>query len=691
MKKEKLAEASQTKGTLSVTELAKKAINAGYRVVPIATDGYPMGGFGAGQSYPIDDHRWRSAGAVGVVLDQAVLVDYDGNKADDEGSWIVPVEELPKMLGLDIMPTPVQVGSNGRSLHWLFRLPEGVRAGVDVRQSADGKLTDHLDIKCGNQLMHLKTHKQLNELKAVAQLPVAPSKVVEVLRSSGGDGSYDDAMANLMRGSPLHHSARTIVNRLLAQGKDDIEIWSVFASLRPALEMVRGRERIDQLFSRGIPDLIKSGLEKYPPAPVPFEEEVVEKSVWDDWVYVAHDDCFYNCGKSLAITKQAFKSYMSREDRSVLVGDRVKQIPAPEYAIEHIGVPIVDFKMYAPQFGELFTYKTARYRNTFNPASMPSAESDYPSDFQNHIEMLFPNDHKIITQWMAWVVRNVGRKVQWALLLKGVQGDGKGLITNMMQAALGLQNVHQVTDAELDSNFTGWAAGHCLNVLDEIRLNSHNRHKIMEKLKALITNDTVGVVAKGVNGQTVLNTVNYIMTTNHEDALALDEGDRRYGVFFTKYTDRSELPGIREYYNPLHALVRERPGAVRAWLDDVDLSDFDPMIAPAMTEAKRKMIEKAKPAYVESLEEALALGIEGANKEVFSTKVVNDIIKEYSLGKPLSPTLFGMAAKALGYEKVERLVKWRTVPHRLWQVSGSNLSNDEIRAKLDNNHNFEPE
>lgn len=687
--KETPTEAGKSKGAGSVTELAKKAIRAGYRVVPIK-DGTPTRAFAAGQTYT-DADSWRGATAVGLILDQAVLLDYDGNKADEEGAWIIPVAELPHMLGLDIMPSPVQSGSKGRSLHYLFRLPDGVKAGVDVKNSADGKLIEHVDIKCGNQLMHLKVGKELGELKPVAQLPVAPSSVVEVLGDRRGDGSYDDAMANLLRGHPMHQSARTVVNRLIQQGKSDIEIWALFGSLRPALEMVRDRERVDTLFNKGLPDLIKSGMEKFPPAPVPFEEESVPERVWDEWVYVAHDDCFYNRGKDLSITRQAFKSYMSREDRSVVVGDRIKQIPAPEYAIEHIGIPMVDFKMYAPQFGELFTYKTASYCNTFNTASMPVVAEAYPDDFQKHIEMLFPADHKIIVQWMAWVVRNVGLKVQWALLLKGVQGDGKGLITNMLQAALGLQNVHQVTDAELDSNFTGWAAGHCLNIIDEIRLNSKNRHRIMEKLKALITNDTVGVVAKGANGQTVLNTVNYIMTTNHEDALALDEGDRRYGVFFTKYTDRTELPSVKEYYNPLHQMVREQAGAVRAWLDDVDLSDFDPMIAPSMSEAKLRMIAQSKPAHVTTLEEALAMGIEGATPELFSTKVVNDIIREYSLGNSLSPTLMGHAAKALGFEKVEKVVKWRTVPHRLWVVAGLELTNDEIRARLDLNHNFSPE
>lgn len=688
MEKRKPTEVSHVESGSIVSELAQKAISAGYRVVPIK-DGFPTGRFGSGQTYnDLSASEWRNATAVGLVLDQAVLIDYDGNKADEEGDWIIPVDELPRLLGVDIMPTPVQVGSQGRSLHYLFRLPDGVTAGVDTKQSADGKLTDHLDIKCGNQLMHIKVGKDLGDLKPVSQLPVVPNKVVEVLQSRGGDGSYDDAMSSLMRGQSVHHSTRTIINRLLAQGKSDIEIWSVFAGLRQALEMVRGKERIDLLFNRGIPDLIKSGLEKYPPAPVPFVEEPVEESVWDDWVYVAHEHKFYSRSKRESFKPEAFNSLLALEN--TMVNGKPKK-PA-DFALGVVGVPKVAFAMYAPAFGEFFTYKGSTCFNTYKEGFVPATASTWSDIYQKHVELLFPNDHKVITQWMAYVVRNAGRKVLWSPLLKGIEGDGKTAIGNMIIAALGQENAHQIDMDSIRSSFNAWAEGACFGIIEEVRVSGQNRHMVMDKLKPLITNTEISITRKGQNPFTALNTMNYLLLTNHEDALALSETDRRYGVFFTQFESREQLPSVKDHYEPLWDAIRTRPDAIRGWLMSIDLSDFDPNKAPETTEAKRKMMVNSRSEATALLAEVLELGGLGVHPETFNPTAVNILIEEYRLGRPINNRQLPKAAEELGFVQWPKL-KWEGRACRAYVKKGSGTvtSNDDVRALWSDKHGFEPE
>lgn len=685
MEKRKPTEVGQGNNGI-IAQLAQKAINAGYRVVPIK-DGFPTGKFGTGQTYTnLLAPEWRGATAVGLILDGAVLLDYDGNKAED----IISTDTLAALLGLDILPKPVQSNKEGNSLHYLFKLPPGVVAGQGgVGQSADGQLSAHIDIKSGNQLMHLKPGKILGDLKPVAQLPTAPTALVDQLRNRGSNAmSYGDAVANLVKGSDVHGSARTVVNRLVIEGKSETEIWGFFEALRETIRATRGDAKVDNLFNHDLPRLIGSGVEKYTPPPIPFVEEIVPESAWDDWAYVAHDDKFFNLRTPLQIKAQAFDKKMMRED--TFIND--KRVPASKYAIDAAGIPVVDFAMYAPQFSQFFTHHGAQCLNLYKPETVPKAATEWSDVYQKHIELLFPFDHKIITQWMAWVARNPGKKVLWALLLKGVQGDGKTTIARMMKAAMGMVNTNEISMAELNSEFSGWSAGACLGIIEEIRISGQNRHKVMDKLKPLITNPEVSIVKKGVDAQQALNTMNYILLTNHEDALAIDDGDRRYGVFFTQFSSREELPD-EPYWQNLHNAIENEPGGVRAWLESIDISDFDPKRAPALTEAKRKMMVSSRSSITATLAEALETGGLGVHPDAFNLKAVNILIDEMHLGQAINSSQITKPAEELGFVKWPSMVKWHGKAHRAYVRKGlqTTLTNADIRAMWETVNPFEEE
>tara|TARA_B100001059_G_scaffold236425_1_gene286848 strand:+ start:2530 stop:3159 length:630 start_codon:yes stop_codon:yes gene_type:complete len=155
----------------------------GYRVTPVYKDGRTER-YANGQTYPdCSAPEWEKAIAVGVVLDGAILLDYDGNKAQGD---ITPLDALPPMMGLDSLPQPVQENTDGDSLHFLFRRPEGFQC----KASNDGWLP-HIDVKTGNQLMHLKPGKIVNdsELPRLAELPPAPPMLLDALASKSFDAA----------------------------------------------------------------------------------------------------------------------------------------------------------------------------------------------------------------------------------------------------------------------------------------------------------------------------------------------------------------------------------------------------------------------------------------------------------------------------------------------------------------------
>lgn len=149
----------------------------GYRTTPTFSSGKAMP-FVANQDYKsLSDYT--NAVTVAIVLDDKVLLDYDGNKGK-----IMSLDELEEVLDLDLvgMPDIAQINDAGDSIHWLFKLPEGVE-GSSLAHSADSSWP-HIDIKRGTQLMHLKPHKTLH-LLPVSELEECPQAIIEKL--TGGN------------------------------------------------------------------------------------------------------------------------------------------------------------------------------------------------------------------------------------------------------------------------------------------------------------------------------------------------------------------------------------------------------------------------------------------------------------------------------------------------------------------------
>lgn len=159
-----------------------------------------------------------------------------------------------------------------------------------------------------------------------------------------------------------------------------------------------------------------------------------------------------------------------------------------------------------------------------------------------------------LVDWMAHNVQHPGVKVRWAPLIKGVEGDGKTVLGSIMAAVMGRSNVRNVSPKVLGTDFTGWAEGSCVAVLEEIKLTGHNRYDILNALKPFVTNDSIEVHRKGKDTYDAVNTTNYIAFTNYPDALPLTDTDRRWWIVFSPFTHKDEM----------EAAIRAQAGAAGA-------------------------------------------------------------------------------------------------------------------------------
>jgi hypothetical protein len=234
----------------------------------------------------------------------------------------------------------------------------------------------------------------------------------------------------------------------------------------------------------------------------------------------------------------------------------------------------------------------------------------------------------ILADWLSWIARNPSQRINWSILLQGTEGDGKSFFGEMMRMVLGHSNVKSITGTILETPFTGWAAGCVLACVEEVRMVGENRYAILNKIKPNITNKYVDVHRKGKDVVNEPNTVNYLMFTNYKDALPLEKDGRRYCVLFSKWQRKSDLDRFidenPDYYRNLYDAIYDHPGAIRFWLVHRDLDDeFNARGAAPDTNARREMIQKAVPEFINNTRDLIADRVHPlVSEELLSTLVL---------------------------------------------------------------------
>lgn len=412
--------------------------------------------------------------------------------------------------------------------------------------------------------------------------------------------------------------------------------------------------------------------------------EIVELPAWAQcWCFVTQDDAFFNWETKQEVSMLGFNAMFNRE-----IGG--EENPSAAWtALNTLGIPVVDRRAYVPWLGPLFEMSGKFCVNTFRPDSAPVVVPDSGSRavelIKSHIEMLLDGEAKRFIQWLAYNVQNPGRKIRWAYLIKGIQGDGKSLLGTVLGLAMGQENIILISPKVLGTDFNHWAEGHCVGVLEEVRLAGHNRHDILNAIKPNITNDHVPIHRKGVDEYNILNTTNYIAFTNHADALPVEMDDRRYAIVFTPFDSREQLLArVGEgYFDELHDAIYAEPGEIRSWLLGVDLTGFDPNGSAPMTADKMSMVEMNKSDEELLAEEVIREGAVGVTSEVVSSGHLTAAMRAKSDDYLKTSSVNRLLIK-LGFTQKGSVVKWNGKTCRIWtKASMRSVSNDEVRKILE--------
>lgn len=321
--------------------------------------------------------------------------------------------------------------------------------------------------------------------------------------------------------------------------------------------------------------------------------EKLREPVWAKGVcYIASAQQFYRHRTGEKYQSEAFNAMYARqllpnEDNLKEAGIPVtpatlsRPIVSPaDYALNHLRIATgYDYAYDPSQPTEMFfVNRGRRYINTYSP-TYPELDShnaiEAGSLIQQHLSRLVgePEYRKTLLDFMAYMVQFPGRKIRWAVLVQSAEGAGKTYFAKVMQAVLGFEHVKILGDGAIKKGYNEWAFGHQLVAVEEIYVSGSNRHAVMNAIKPLITNDDVSVDEKYRNNRQISNISNYMLFSNHHDALALTPNDRRYFVVKSPLQHKGQVLALGDnYFAPLYDAVRDMPGAFRSFLNDWEIS-----------------------------------------------------------------------------------------------------------------------
>jgi putative DNA primase/helicase len=180
---------------------------------------------------------------------------------------------------------------------------------------------------------------------------------------------------------------------------------------------------------------------------------------------------------------------------------------------------------------------------------------DALSFYLNHIKILCNNDVVVSSYIVAWIAQMIQYPEVKSIMPTFIAGEGIGKSTLIISLSkmMGASKILETTSPSRDvwGEFNGMMADAFLVHLCEI-----SKKECVEsrgKIKGLITDPTLNINNKGVGQYPVMSYHRFIATTNNEDSIPTEKGDRRNLVI--RCSD--EKKGDTEYFKKMYEYLED--------------------------------------------------------------------------------------------------------------------------------------
>lgn len=305
--------------------------------------------------------------------------------------------------------------------------------------------------------------------------------------------------------------------------------------------------------------------------------------------------------------------------------------------------------------------------NTYWPINTPRATGDV-TPFLGHLHKVVPDerDREILLCYMAAVVQHKGVKFQWAPLIQGVEGNGKTLFTRCVAFAVGDRYSYYPTASQLADKFNDWRYGKIFIGVEDIYV-PEARVEIMEAIKPMLTGERSEIQGKGEKKETRDVCDNFMLNSNHKDAVRKHRNDRRFCMLFSPQQVAEDL--IRDgmggdYFPALYRWLKAGGYAiVSELLHTYPIRDeFNPATscqrAPATTSTEAA-IEASRGGVEQEILEAIEQGLPGFAGGWISSIMLDKLFERLNVARRIPPNKRKDLLQGLGYIQHPGLVDGR--------------------------------
>lgn len=268
--------------------------------------------------------------------------------------------------------------------------------------------------------------------------------------------------------------------------------------------------------------------------------------------------------------------------------------------------------------------------------------------------------------WLAQLYQTPEIKMPTAVLLYSKAGRvGKNLMQRLLTKVFGKPLVGGCTGKQLQKNFDDAIEHKRLVFINEIARSE--KADGYENFKSQVSEEFTQFEGKGRASKEIRNIAHYIVTTNHEDALPLMEGDGRIAVLRCLDPRKDDA-----YYDELVAWI-DGPGApalanvLATWRFPAGWKPHAPV---PQTAAAKAMQAAARDELEVLLAELIEAGAESCDRDIVTVDGLCaklNTLYGNSLRRSANRTSVGRALKAIGAEYCEKRIEspdGKTSPNR---------------------------
>lgn len=305
---------------------------------------------------------------------------------------------------------------------------------------------------------------------------------------------------------------------------------------------------------------------------------------------------------------------------------------------------------YAERFNEVVFKPSGKVKdgqyNFFKGWSCEPKEGDC-SLYLNHIrDNICSKDEDLynyLLDWMAQIIQEPENKIDKAIVLRGDQGTGKGVLVKFFGSLLGDAYHHTTSISPLVSRFNSELVNRLLTFADECTWGGKKSEG--SSLKVFISEDTMNFEHKGKDKVTLNNFSRLIIASNHEWVVPVESGDRRYVVIDVN----DNVKENKEYFNLIHKQMNNGgKEALLHLLMNRNISNRDWSIKPhtdAIDDQKLLTLEPHEQWIYESITGSININLTpwsfGFNKKMGNDEIYSNYvsyIKEFHPSSYIKPS-----------------------------------------------------